>query len=231
LTVAARIRAALNARRDLMLETVALRPNSASSLVRTDVFARAIVCSGCACGDCGTGGKRPSYWLSRPPSPAGIVKALPDAGAEDRGGCREDHASIQKFSPSFGAWPGRIASEGTVAELADVPRKRVGPVGDVRLDGDVIGRAARSRRRRRPSLPSRPAPPSRDGQSVALPGGGRLPIGPPRFTARLLVGILPRITRTTTQGSAEVGRCRNLDPTRADGGDSPSFGDGSRTTS
>jgi hypothetical protein len=62
-------------------------------------------------------------------------------------------------------------------------------------------------------------------------------LGPPRFTARLLVGILPRITRTTTrptshwQGSAEVGRCRNLDQTRADGGDSPSFGDRSRTTS
>jgi hypothetical protein len=179
LTVAARIRSALIARRDLMLETVALRHQL--GVVRTDVFARATACSGCACGDCGTGGKRPSYWLSRPPSPAGIVKALQDAGPEDRGGGREDHASIQKFSLSFGAWPRRIASgalrhprrvaeprhhrlrthgiavcprpnEGTVAELADVPRKRVGPVGGVRLDGDVIGRAARSRCRRCPSL-------------------------------------------------------------------------------
>jgi hypothetical protein len=130
-------------------------------------------------------------------------------------------------------------NEGTVAELADVPRKRVGPVGGVRLDGHVIGRAARSRCRRSPSLRSlRPAPPSRDGQSVALPGGRRLPIGSPRFTTRFLVGILPRITRTTTrppsyctttrppsywQGSAEVGRCRNFDQTRADEGDSPSF--------
>ena len=39
---------------------------SAASLVRIAVFARATVCSGCACGDCGAGGKRPSFWLSRP---------------------------------------------------------------------------------------------------------------------------------------------------------------------
>src|ERR1700738_4694042 len=48
-------------------------------------------------------------------------------------------------------------NEGTVAELAYVPRERVQPVGS-RLDGHVIGRTGRSRCRRRPSLPFRPAP-------------------------------------------------------------------------
>jgi hypothetical protein len=76
--------------------------------------------------------------------------------------------------------------EGTLAELAYVPRERVRPVG-VHLDGDVIGRTRRSRCRRRPSLPFRPAPPSRDGQSGELSGGGRLQIGPARFHPRLLV--------------------------------------------
>jgi hypothetical protein len=89
-------------------------------------------------------------------------------------------------------------NEGTVAELAYVPRERVQPVG-AQLDGQVIGRAGRSRCRRRPSRPCRPAPPSGDGRSVAVPGGGRSSIGSPRFDARLLVGILPRITRTTTR--------------------------------
>jgi hypothetical protein len=110
-------------------------------------------------------------------------------------------------------------NDGTVAELAYVPRERVRPVG-VRLDGDVVGCTGRSRCRRRPSL-LRPAPPSRDGQSVALRGGGRSSVGSPRFNPRLFVGIVLRITRTTTrptshwQGPAEVGRRRNLGRTRA----------------
>jgi hypothetical protein len=87
-----------------------IRADPASSLVRTGGFARATVCSGCACDGCGIAGKRPSYWLSQRPSPAGIAKASPEAGAVDRGGGREDHASIQKFSASFGAWPRRIVS-------------------------------------------------------------------------------------------------------------------------
>src|ERR1700732_4381000 len=61
--------------------------------------------------------------------------------------------------------------EGTVAELAYVPRERVRPAG-VRLDGDVIGRGGRSRCRRRPCLSFRPSEPSLDRRSVALPGCG-----------------------------------------------------------
>jgi hypothetical protein len=101
--------------------------------------------------------------------------------------------------------------EDTVAELAYVPRERVQPVG-ARLDDHVIGRAGRSRCRRRPSLPFRPAPTSRDRQSVGVPGAGRSSIGPSRFGACLLVGVSPRITRTTARPTpltrpAEVGRC------------------------
>jgi hypothetical protein len=88
--------------------------------------------------------------------------------------------------------------EGTVAELAYVPRERIRLAG-VRLDGDVIGRGGRSRCRRRPCLPFRPPDPSPDRPAVALPGCGRPPIGVPRFTALLLAGILPRISRTTPQ--------------------------------
>jgi hypothetical protein len=61
--------------------------------------------------------------------------------------------------------------EGTVAELAYVPRERVRPAG-VRLDGDVIGRGGRSRCRRSSCLAVRPAERSLDRQSVALPGCG-----------------------------------------------------------
>jgi hypothetical protein len=88
--------------------------------------------------------------------------------------------------------------EGTVAELAYVPRERVRPAG-VRPDGDVIGRGGRSRCRRRPCLPFRPAEPALDRRSVALPGCGHPPIGVPRFTDLLAAGTLPRISRTTAQ--------------------------------
>src|SRR5260370_27868763 len=106
LTVAGRIRAALNTRRDLVLEIVALR-HQLGVLARSDRRFR------------------PSdrlLWLclrrlwprwrealvlsSRPRSAVGIVKGSVDAGGA-RGGGRDDHASIHNFEASLGAWSRR----------------------------------------------------------------------------------------------------------------------------
>jgi hypothetical protein len=89
----AAVLAASSTRRDLLLESLALR-HQLSVLARSNRrFAHLTVCFGCFCDGCGLGGVKRWCWSSRPPSIVGIAKDSADAGAVTRG-VLEDHVSI-----------------------------------------------------------------------------------------------------------------------------------------
>ena len=71
----AALRRSLCARRDLLLEILALRHQLGSFVVQIDVFAIRTGYSGCACDGGGLGGRRRSYWSSRRRRPVASSRA------------------------------------------------------------------------------------------------------------------------------------------------------------
>ena len=168
--------------------------NWASWLVRVDASARRTVCSGSACNAFGLGGET-RWCLSSPPRlTVGVAQGFGNAGADAHGGGREDHASIQNFSPDSAhacrkLSLGRSADPRRIAEarihglrthgVADLPDRRTRPsqtwrtflanhTGNLACISTVTSSFATSDDDLRASvLPCRRVPLSHDGQHVS----------------------------------------------------------------